>query len=276
MKSTFQMIAAAVCAIVLVACGGGGGGSPSSNTPTGVQPPTALKVEDQVVGTGAVAAAGTKASVIYTGYLFDGTKTDLRGTKFDSNAGGYLFSFVVNANPMEVITGFNNGVAGMKIGGKRIITIPPSLGYGASANGPIPANSTLIFEVELVAVNDATASVQPPATLKIEDQVTGTGAEAVTGKKVSVIYTGYFFDGTRANLRGAKFDSNVGGAQFSFVVNANPMEVIAGFNSGVAGMKVGGKRVVTIPPSLGYGALTNGSIPGNSTIIFEVELVSVN
>ncbi|RZT09044.1 FKBP-type peptidyl-prolyl cis-trans isomerase FkpA [Duganella sp. CF402] len=153
MKSTFQMIAAAVCAIVLVACGGGGD-SATSTPSAGVQPPTALKIEDQVIGTGAEAATGKTASVRYTGYLFDGTRTDLRGTKFDSNVGSASpFSFVVNANPLQVITGFNNGVAGMKVGGKRVITIPPSLGYGASANGAIPANSTLIFEVELVAVN---------------------------------------------------------------------------------------------------------------------------
>ncbi|WP_343733365.1 FKBP-type peptidyl-prolyl cis-trans isomerase [Duganella sp.] len=154
MKSTLQMFAAAVCAFSLAACGGGsGGGSATPSTPAGVQPPTVLKIEDQVIGTGAEAVTGKTASVRYTGYLFDGTRADLRGTKFDSNVGGSLFSFVVNGNPLMVISGFNSGVAGMKVGGKRVVTMPPSLGYGASGQGPIPGNATLIFEIELVAVN---------------------------------------------------------------------------------------------------------------------------
>ncbi|MYM25236.1 FKBP-type peptidyl-prolyl cis-trans isomerase [Duganella sp. FT135W] len=148
------MIAAAVCAVALVACGGGGGDSSTSSPAAGVQPPTALKIEDQVIGTGAEAATGKTASVRYTGYLFDGSRSDLRGTKFDSNVGtGSLFSFVVNANPLQVISGFNSGVLGMKVGGKRVVTIPPSLGYGASGFSSIPGNATLIFEIELVAVN---------------------------------------------------------------------------------------------------------------------------
>jgi FKBP-type peptidyl-prolyl cis-trans isomerase len=159
MKSVFQIIAAAACAIVLAACGGGsGGGSSGGGTvvtpPAGVQPPTSLKIEDTTIGTGAEAATGKTASVRYTGYLYDGTKSDLRGTKFDSNvASGPLFSLVINSNPLGAIPGFNNGVLGMKVGGKRVVTIPPSLGYGATGNGPIPGNATLIFEIELVSVN---------------------------------------------------------------------------------------------------------------------------
>jgi FKBP-type peptidyl-prolyl cis-trans isomerase len=155
MKSVFQIIAAAACAIVLTACGGGsGGGGTVVTPPAGVQPPTALKIEDTTVGTGAEAVTGKTASVRYTGYLYDGTKSDLRGVKFDSNVtSANPFSFVVNANPLSVISGFNSGVAGMKVGGKRVVTIPPAQGYGASGQGSIPANATLIFEIELVAVN---------------------------------------------------------------------------------------------------------------------------
>jgi len=152
MKSVFQIIAAAACAIALVACGGGG--SAGTAAPVGVAPPTALKIEELAIGTGAEATAGKTASVRYTGYLYDGTKANLRGAQFDSNtaANAKLFDFVVNANPLQVITGFNNGVLGMKVNGKRVITIPPSLGYGASGQGSIPGNATLIFEVELVSV----------------------------------------------------------------------------------------------------------------------------
>jgi FKBP-type peptidyl-prolyl cis-trans isomerase len=150
MKSVFQIIAAAACAIALVACGGGGDAGTAA--PVGVAPPTALKIDEVAIGTGAEATAGKTASVRYTGYLYDGTKSDLRGKQFDSNtaAGAPLLDFVVNGG--RVITGFNNGVVGMKVNGKRVITIPPSLAYGASGTNGIPGNSTLIFDVELVSV----------------------------------------------------------------------------------------------------------------------------
>lgn len=155
MKSMFQIIAAAACAMALVACGGGSGGGDAAVPPaSGVQPPTTLKIDETVIGTGAEASTGKTVGVRYTGYLYDGTRSDLRGAKFDNNITAPApFSFMLNSNPLQVIAGFNNGVLGMKVGGKRVVTIPPAQGYGASANGSIPANATLIFEIELVSVN---------------------------------------------------------------------------------------------------------------------------
>jgi FKBP-type peptidyl-prolyl cis-trans isomerase FkpA len=107
----------------------------------------------------------------------------------------------------------------------------------------------------------------PSAELQIEDIKVGTGAEAVAGKKVTVNYVGTLTDGT-------KFDSSYDKSKpFSFNLGAG--EVIKGWDQGVAGMKVGGKRKLTIPPALGYGSVTNGPIPANSTLIFEVELLKV-
>lgn len=96
----------------------------------------------------------------------------------------------------------------------------------------------------------------------------GDGATAVSGKKVHVNYTGWL-------TNGKKFDSSVGKAPFSFTLGAG--EVIKGWDEGVAGMKVGGKRQLKIPPQLAYGSqgVGNGLIPPNSTLIFDVELVSV-
>jgi len=102
---------------------------------------------------------------------------------------------------------------------------------------------------------------------KIEDLVAGKGSEAVRGKSVQVHYTGWLLDGT-------KFDSSVGGSPFSFELGAG--EVIEGWDRGVAGMKVGGKRKLTLPPELAYG--TRGAppeIPPNATLVFEVELLAV-
>jgi peptidylprolyl isomerase/FKBP-type peptidyl-prolyl cis-trans isomerase FkpA len=102
---------------------------------------------------------------------------------------------------------------------------------------------------------------------KIEELVQGKGPEAVRGKTVNVHYTGWLTDGT-------KFDSSVGGEPFSFTLGAG--EVIEGWDRGVAGMKVGGKRKLTLPPELGYGAAgAPPEIPANATLVFEVELLGV-
>src|SRR3954468_8420477 len=108
-----------------------------------------LLIEDLVVGNGATAAAGQRVSVHYTGWLDSGGKP---GAKVDSSKDrGPPFMFSLGKG--EVIRGWDEGVAGMKIGGKRKLTIPPDLGYGArGAGGAIPPNATLLFEVELLAV----------------------------------------------------------------------------------------------------------------------------
>jgi FKBP-type peptidyl-prolyl cis-trans isomerase FkpA len=96
---------------------------------------------DLVVGTGATAAAGQIVSVNYTGWLFDAGKPDNKGAQFDSSMGRGPFSFALGAG--KVIAGWDQGVAGMKIGGSRRLIIPPELGYGASGVGPIPPTATL-------------------------------------------------------------------------------------------------------------------------------------
>ncbi len=102
------------------------------------------KIEDLVVGKGPEAVRGKTVEVHYTGWLTD-------GTKFDSSAGGDAFSFTLGAG--EVIEGWDRGVAGMKVGGKRKLTLPSELGYGARGAPPaIPPNATLVFEVELLGV----------------------------------------------------------------------------------------------------------------------------
>ena len=122
--------------ISLGACGGG-----SSTSPTGA---TKLEIVDLAVGTGATAVNGDTVTVNYVGTLTN-------GTKFDSSIDrGQPFTFVLGAG--KVIAGFDQGIAGMKVGGKRKLTIPPSLGYGINPQGTIPGNSTLIFDVDLLSI----------------------------------------------------------------------------------------------------------------------------
>jgi FKBP-type peptidyl-prolyl cis-trans isomerase FkpA len=105
---------------------------------------------DLIVGTGATAAAGNTVTVNYTGWLYDATKTDGKGLVFDTTVGSDPRSFVLGNG--SVIAGWDQGVPGMKIGGTRRLVIPSSLAYGASRNGPIPPNCTLVFDIELVNV----------------------------------------------------------------------------------------------------------------------------
>lgn len=105
---------------------------------------TGLEYQDEVVGTGAEAVSGSAVTVHYTGWLMDGTPFD------SSRDRGQPFTLTLGRN--SVIPGWEEGLLGMKVGGIRKLVIPPALGYGAQANGSIPANSTLVFEVELLDV----------------------------------------------------------------------------------------------------------------------------
>src|SRR5688500_1722927 len=111
-----------------------------------------MKVTDVEVGTGAEAVAGKTVSVHYTGWLYDEAAPDHHGKKFDSSRDrGQPFNFALGAG--SVIKGWDQGVAGMKVGGKRTLLLPPEFGYGSrGAGGVIPPNATLVFDVELLGV----------------------------------------------------------------------------------------------------------------------------
>lgn len=150
MKSQIKLIAIAVTlGLSMAAC------SDNSNNNSGnqtMQENASFIKTDTVIGEGATAETGQNVSVHYTGWLFDAKADDKRGAKFDSSVDrGDPFEFPLGAG--RVIKGWDEGVAGMKIGGKRTLTIPPEMGYGANgAGGVIPPNATLIFDVELLAI----------------------------------------------------------------------------------------------------------------------------
>ena len=129
-----------------------------------------------------------------------------------------------------------------------------------------------IKKVTVAPVEPASASI---TSLVKDDVKVGTGAEAKTGQTVSVHYTGWLYDANVADKHGKQFDSSrTRGTPFKFPLGAG--RVIKGWDQGVAGMKVGGQRTLTIPAEMGYGARgAGGSIPPNATLIFDVELLGV-
>jgi peptidylprolyl isomerase len=239
-----------------------------------------LNIVENQVGTGAEAVAGKFAVVNYTGWLFDPQAPEYKGKQFDSSIGRKPFTFPLGAG--RVIKGWDQGVVGMKVGGKRSLFIPPNLAYGerGAGNGVIPPNATLLFEVELLDV------VTPPPEVQVQeapvdltkfkvkkiDKKVGKGKTVKDGQTLTLNYTGWIHDPKAKNQRGAQFDSSKGREAFSFTLGAG--QVIKGWDLGLQGMKVGGKRVIIIPAPLGYGARSAGSIPPNSDLIFEVELIN--
>jgi len=136
-------VAVFVAVLSLAGCGGGGGGSSGTTAAADVAQFTAT---DVVVGTGATATAGKTATVTYTGWLYSATAADHKGTQFDSGS----YTFVLGQG--QTIQGFDQGVTGMLVGGKRTLLVPSSMGYGAKGNGSIPPNAGLVFDITLTAV----------------------------------------------------------------------------------------------------------------------------
>jgi FKBP-type peptidyl-prolyl cis-trans isomerase len=211
-----------------------------------------LEKKDVKIGTGPAAQVGDFLTMEYTGTLTN-------GTVFDSSKkpGRTPFKFMIGAG--SVIKGWDQGIIGMKVGGVRKLVIPGSLAYGEKAMGPIPANATLKFDVELKNIQRAKYITTQP----------GHGPATKFGDSISVHYLGKLSDGK-------KFDSSYDRNKPIDVVIGNT-RLIPGFTQALVGMKVGEKRTVTIPPDLGYGERGAGTvIPPNATIVFDLELVKIN
>lgn len=141
MPTVFRLALAATLALSVAACGGGGGSTPTSpslNVP--------FSTTDLRVGTGTEATNGRRVSVNYTLWLYSSTVTDNKGTLIES----WPYAYTLGGG--GVIQGWERGIPGMRVGGLRRLVIPPDLAYGSQASSRIPANSTLIFEIDLLSV----------------------------------------------------------------------------------------------------------------------------
>lgn len=227
-------------------------------------------------GDGPAPEDGDVVEVHYVGRLFEGDTFD------NSYDRGEPFSFTIGQSQM--ITGWHLGLPYFKEGSKGTLYLPPSLGLGEQGGGPIPPNANLIFDIEVLGVTDAAAQSEasksnlldyldqnnidatqaPEGYFYVIDEA-GSGPKPQSGQTVQVHYTGRLLDGTR-------FDSSHDrGEPFEFQVGAG--QVIQGWDLGMQQFPVGSKGRLFIPAELGYGSQEMGSIPANSVLIFEIELL---
>jgi FKBP-type peptidyl-prolyl cis-trans isomerase len=215
-------------------------------------------------GAGASPTQGILVKVAYNGKL-------LNGQEFDS--GEFEYRFDLN----YVIPGFDEAISYMKKGGKATAIIPSYLAYGANSVGSIPSYSTLVFELELIEVYgeekeiedrnqyllDNNIDTQPTESgLYYIETLVGTGETPDTNDVVKIGYEGKYLDGT-------SFDSD------SITYTHGTNQLIPGLEEGIGYMRVGGKSSLIIPSELGHGPIGGNAIPGYTTLIFDIELISI-
>ena len=240
---------------------------------------------DNKVGDGAEAKAHELVTIHFTGWMVkDSTNlygdwtndsTQAINKIADSRAMGKEIKFVLGEK--SFIQGSDEGIEGMKVGGIRTIVIPYNLAYGEAGMGPIPPKTDIKLQVELLKVQekinvkmwdvDPSKLKTTKSGLKYAIIKEGEGDNIKKGNVVTVNYSGFLEDGT-------KFDSSVERDEpFSFV--AGMKQVIPGWDEGVTLANKGSKIRLVVPPELAYGNMKVGTIPPNSTLTFDVEILDV-
>jgi peptidylprolyl isomerase len=275
MKTIAALISVSII-IFITACGNESG---VTTTETG------LKYQDDLSGEGRIAKDGDLVSIHFIGWIVQDSTNLYADWSTDSTRKSQVIgnSYIRN-QPLKYvlgqdafIKGTDEGITGMKTGGKRTLIIPSQLAYGEKGMGPVPPNTDLKLFVELVEVKDKIVvemweldNQDPTSTesgLKYIIVEEGEGENAGTGNVVTVHYSGYLEDGT-------KFDSSVEKDEPLTFALGNK-QVIPGWDEGIAYLNKGSKARLIVPPSLAYGDMAVGKIPANSTLIFDVELIDI-
>jgi len=306
-RNIVKILSVATAGILLLGCGNDGGESAATDSsteiPTSIEivptptpagdvdnadlsvkplvtvppssPPTELLIEDLVVGSGSPVGVGDFLIMDYVGVSYS------TGLQFDASWDrGSPFPFELGAG--RVIQGWDQGIVGMSVGGRRSLTIPPELAYGenGSGSGSIGPNETLVFVVDLIA--SVPANLEKPTEeltsestteLKTNDISEGSGATVQPGNVVYIHYVGV------SASTGEQFDSSWDRGRSEFIgYISGTGNVIQGLDEGLLGMQVGGRRTVVIPPDLAYGenGAGDGLIAPNETLIFTVDLLGTH
>jgi FKBP-type peptidyl-prolyl cis-trans isomerase len=252
-----------------------------------------LTVKTVILGTGATVSKTDSMAANFVLYFWDGTGSTLKANTFTQNPtmiGGTMLS------------GLETALIGQKVGSRVLAVIPPADGYGTSGNSQlgITGSTTLVFVIDLIKSYANTASASgtqessgggslptvsahpgsaptitipsntPPSALVTKTLIKGTGPKLVKGQFVVAQYTGYIWRTKKV------FDSSWStGAPFGFVMDANPEQVISGWDSGLVGQTVGSRVMLVIPPKEGYGTSgqSQAGINGTDTLVFVVDII---
>lgn len=244
-----------------------------------------VKINDEKVGTGTEAKDGDLVEIHFKGWIIKDSSDLFSDWSADSTKKLQLIADSYSMNkPMKFVLGTESfikgseeGIVGMKSGGKRTIIIPSNCAYGPQGMGPVPPNTNIKVVVELVSSKeaivakmwdvDSTLLKTTASGLKYAIIKQGEGPLIAKEKQVTVHYTGYLIDGTR-------FDSSVERDEpFTFVAGVG--QVIPGWDEGIQLLQKGSKARLIIPSNLGYGEHDLGKIPANSTLVFDVEVLDV-
>mgnify|MGYP001388315802 FL=1 len=306
-RNIVKVLSVATACILLLGCGNDGGESAATDSsteiPTSIEivptptpagdidnadlsvkplvtippssPPTELLIEDLVVGSGSPVGVGDFLIMDYVGVSYS------TGLQFDASWDrGSPFPFELGAG--RVIQGWDQGIVGMSVGGRRSLTIPPELAYGenGSGSGSIGPNETLVFVVDLIAsvpanLEKPTEDLTSESTTELEtnDISEGSGAIVQPGNVVYIHYVGV------SASTGEQFDSSWDRGRSEFIgYISGTGNIIQGLDEGLLGMQVGGRRTVVIPPDLAYGenGAGDGLIAPNETLIFTVDLLGTH
>ena len=244
-----------------------------------------VNYQNDSLGTGREAKLGDLVSVHFRAWVIkDSTKIFEDWSKDSTRQASTIGSSIDFGQPVKFklgdsafIKGVDEAIVGMKIGGMRTIIIPSNRAYGELGFGPVPPNSSLKVVINLIDAKDpiiakswdidSTKIVASKSGLRYVILQPGTGEKADSADLVTVHYTGFL-------TNGKIFDSSVERDEpFKFRLKLQP--VIPGWEEGIKLVGKGGKAKLIIPPALGYGSVPVGSIPPNSTLIFDVEVLDV-
>ena len=222
-----------------------------------------FNITELQVGSGDLVETGSMARVAYSAWAHDTGESDNKGQLVIDRT---ETQFVVGAQ--QVFTGLDQGMTGMRVGGRRRLNVPANRAFGTAGTTSVPPNTDLVVDVELLSVEPVTTDSAP---FSFTDLRTGAGPAAVVGDDLTVSYGGWFYDESEPDNKGVLFDSGTG---FTFRLGAG--EVIDGWDQGLVGIQVGGQRRLVLPPELAYGDNPRGVIPANATLIFDVTLVTLS
>ena len=256
-----------------------------SNKPEVNKKESGLHYVDDTVGVGKAAQEGNLVTINFRVWVMKDSTDDFSNWAADSTKmrqkiedtwmTGKPYKFILGEG--NFIKGSDEGIEGMKVGGTRTIIIPPKLAYGKTGMGPIPPNSSLKVNIQLLNVKDKiTSTMWNVDTTKMKTTKSGlkyiivqegTGKTADSGDVVTINYTGWLKDST-------KFDSSIERDEpFTFAIGMH--KVIPGLDEGIRFLNKGAKARLIIPPDLAYGNRNLGKIPANSTLIFDIEVLDI-